>query len=178
WIAAGSADLPRLRDEIGPVRLVMMGSSFHWMNQDATLRDLYQMVEPGGGIVISSSTFGLWSDPTPWQETARQVIQRWLGERRRAGSGTYSVTHDRFETILARSPFVQLETYHLPRERTLDIEEIIGLLYSTSFCSPTLLGERREAFERDLRDGLRALDPSGHFQEDVSIGAYIARKEK
>lgn len=176
WIVAGSDDLDGLRDQIGPVRLATMGSSFHWMAQDKTLLDLFGMVQPGGGIVISSSTFGLWSGSMPWQQVVQAVIQRWLGELRRAGIGTYQEPSERFETIIARSPFAQMETYHLPRTRTLEVEQIIGLLYSTSFCSPAILGERRIGFEHDLRASLLELDPRGRFTEDVTIDAYLARK--
>lgn len=178
WIAGGSEDLPRLRQEIGALRLVVMGSSFHWMDQDQTLRDLYEMIEPGGGVVISSSSFNLWSGERPWQEVAKAIIQRWLGEERRAGSGNYRQPHDPFEAIIARSPFAGLETYHLPRRRTLDVEQIVGLVYSTSFCSPDILGERRAGFERDLREGLYALDRTGSFIDDITIGAYLTRKPR
>jgi len=106
----------------------------------------------------------------------KAVIQRWLGEDRRAGSGTYMEPPERHEVIIARSPFAGLETDYLDDHRTYDIDQIIGHLYSTSFCSPALLGEKREPFERDVRRTLHAINPDGQFSEDVSVEAFLAWK--
>jgi hypothetical protein len=38
---------------------------------------------------------------------------------------------------------------------------MLGNLYSTSFCSRRLLGDRVEEFERHLRAAVLAVEPSG-----------------
>lgn len=58
--------------------------------------------------------------------------------------------------------------------RAVTADEIVGYLYLTSYCSATLLGERRATFEADLRRTLRALSPDDHFTEDVALGAWLA----
>ena len=41
---------------------------------------------------------------------------------------------------------------------------MIGNLYSMSFCSRRVLGDRVDAFERDIREALLAAEPSGILQ--------------
>lgn len=173
WVAGSSADLPRLRPALGAFRLATLGSSFHWMDRDATLRDLDALIVPGGGIVIAGSP-SLWTVANDWQQAVKEVIQRWLGATRRAGSGTYSEPGERHERIIARSPFRRLETYRLTYQRVWDLDGIVGHLFSTSFCSPAVLGARRAAFERDLRATLSRLEPRGAFTEEVTLEALLA----
>ncbi len=175
WIEGGSADLEALQPRLGRFRLVTMGSSFHWMDREATSRALAGMVIPGGGIVVTGIG-SFWTGTNPWQRAVRAVIQRWLGGTRRAGGGTYAEPAERHEAVIARSPFGRLETYRLEYGRDWDIGGIVGHLYSTSFCSLAVLGARREGFEADLRRTLLAINPDGVFHEDVVLDALLAWK--
>jgi hypothetical protein len=54
---------------------------------------------------------------------------------------------------------------------------LIGNLYSMSFCSRRILGDRVNAFERDLRAAILAVEPSGELRgEPPQFFAYTARK--
>ena len=44
-------------------------------------------------------------------------------------------------------------------------DEIIASVYSLSWAAPHLFGDRRTAFEADLRELLRRSSPSGRFYE-------------
>jgi len=131
------------------------------------------MIVPSGGIVIVWTEF-LWNKTNEWTQAVKMVIQRWLGEERRAGSSTYVEPKERHEIVLARSPFKRGETYRFDYQRHWTSESLIGQLYSTSFSSVAVLGNRRESFEEDLRRTLLELDPSGEFTEDVVLEAYLA----
>ena len=87
------------------------------------------------------------------------------------GPGNLTMHHD---ALLARSAFARIEQYRLEYQLTWDIERIIGNLLSTSYCSPAVLGNLREPFERDLRAALLALNPEGVFTEDVVLKATLA----
>jgi SAM-dependent methyltransferase len=174
WLLGNDRDLARLAGEIGSLRLATMGRSFHWMAQDATLRDLDRMIEPGGGVVVMSDTEPIMHGAGKWQAAVREVIARWVGQERRAGSGVYRNPHDPFEVILARSPFARVETYDLPYRREIRLDDLPGYLYSTSFCSPAVLGDSREGFEADLRRTLLALEPSGVYPDEGAVGAWLA----
>lgn len=143
WVAGGSDDLPALRDRLGRFRLVAMGASFHWMDREATLRELDRLVEPGGGLVVAGAG-SFWTGTLPWQRAVKGVVQRWLGEERRAGSGTYTDPPERHEAVIARSAFRKIEMYRLNYQSRWDVDRIAGWLYSSSFCSLALLGDKRE----------------------------------
>lgn len=167
-VRGGSSDLDALLMRLGDFRLVTMGSSFHWMDRDATLASLSRMVTPGGGIVVASMG-SLWTNPAPWCATVKQTVQKWLGEERRAGSSTFHELADRHETVIDRSRFGPSRTHTQRYEQVWTIEGITGCLYSTSFCSPCLLGDRKDKFEEDLRESLTALNPEGRFVEEVTL---------
>lgn len=171
WLHGSDRDLQRLRPEIGSLRLALMGRSFHWMERDTLLRNLDELIEPGGGVVVVSDEERVWGGHEPWHETIRQAIHRWLGPQRRAGSGNYTVEHRPFDDTFAASPFSRIEHYFLTVERTPTIDEIVGYLYSTSFCSPAVLGEHQAAFEADLRQRLSAYD---RLTESIEYGAWLA----
>lgn len=170
----GSSDLPALLDNLGMFRLVTMGSSFHWMDRAATLEVLSRMVEPGGGIALASSG-SMWTDATLWCRAVKATVQRWLGEERRAGSSAYSVPAERHEDIIDRSRFGPHERHVIRYRREWTVDSITGYLYSTSFCSPRLLGDKRDDFERDLRETLLRLGPKGPFTEEVALEVLLGR---
>jgi ubiquinone/menaquinone biosynthesis C-methylase UbiE len=172
WIEGGSSDLEDMKNQLGIFRLVTIGSSFHWMDQEATLQTLATMIVPSGSIIIVGSS-SLWNNTNDWQQAVREVIQKWLGETRRAGNSTYVEPRERFENSIARSPFKRMEEYQLAHQLTWDIDSIMGHLYSTSFCSTVLLGDKRAAFEQDLRKTLLELNQDGIFKEDVLIKALF-----
>jgi len=178
WIQGRDRDLVELAGEIGPVRLATFGRAFHWMERDATLRALDRMIEPGGGVVVCSDAERIWSFSDGWQRATQEVIRRWLGDVRRAGSGTYNVRHRPFTETLEASAFSVVEVYSIEVERFPTLDDIIGYLYSTSFCSRHVLGEKQAAFEADLRETLLAINPDGRFSERLGFDAWLAMRAR
>jgi len=181
WLEGGSLDLERLRPQLEPLRLTVMGRSFHWMDGDATLQALGSMTVAGGGVVQCGEPCEIWTGQREWQVAVRDVIQRWLGEERRAGSSTYAASSDRVpwseRLLLSRSPFSRIEFHQYTHTRQLDIDGVVGYLYSMSFASPPVLGDRRDGFERDLRETLATIDAGGPFEETLVLDAYLAWKQ-
>ncbi len=180
WIEGGSLDLERLRDQLEPLRLTTIGRAFHWMDGDATLRALGAMTVDGGGVVQCGDPCSIWEGQRDWQVAVREVITRWLGEERRAGSSTFAASSDRIpwseSDILSRSPFSRVEFLRVAYTRLLDIDAVVGYLYSMSFSSHPVLGDRRAGFERDLREALAVVDDGGPFEEELVLDAYLAWK--
>lgn len=176
WLRGTAADLPHLYRQAGLFHAVTVGDAFHWMDRDATLRALDALVAPAGGVALATNGGSIWSGGASWHRVTREVIQRWLGPERRAGAGGYTPPPDRFEDSLARSPFRHTSTRRFSIERAWDLDRLVGLLYSTSFCSPRVLGNRREAFETDLRASLLALDPRGVYREVVAPEVWLGRR--
>jgi ubiquinone/menaquinone biosynthesis C-methylase UbiE len=176
WVEGGSHDLS---ESLGSFRLVTIGAAFHWMNRHEVIENLHKLVVADGGVVIVDS--GAASDTSnAWNKAVQAVICRWLGERRRAGTSYYEHPKERYEDIVARSSFSGPEIWrhqYLPKT-SVDIDGIIGNLYSTSYCSPAVLGEKKGPFERDLRETLLKLEPSGVFKgQPATVEAIMAWKD-
>ncbi|MEU3619004.1 methyltransferase domain-containing protein [Streptomyces sp. NPDC006872] len=108
WCQGDSAILPTMGLE--PVRLTVMGAAFHWMDGDQTLRDLDQLVEANGAVVLASGGAPGDIEPATWLQVIADVRTHYLGPERRAGSGTHSHPKERHQDVLARSPFSNVET--------------------------------------------------------------------
>jgi hypothetical protein len=153
---------------------VTAGSAFHWMDRALVLDRCRALLSPGGGIALVGFVGGtFWGSDVPWERAVVEVIRRWLGLERRAGSGTFRpADHPRHEEVLARSEYVDVQVGKISVPHVWEIDTLIGYLYSTSFCSPALLGANQAAFEDDLRQTLLDLHPSGRY-EQMLVAQYI-----
>jgi ubiquinone/menaquinone biosynthesis C-methylase UbiE len=170
-VEGSSYDLGTLH---GPFQLVVMGRSFHWMDRDATLRELDRIVALSGAVVL----FGDRQIATPGADWSRllhdlgmELVPDRMAQRRQSDPAW-----EPHETVLVRSPFPHLTLHGMTVARTLSADAIVGLAYFRSITSPEALGAQRETFERRLRDGLAELAPDGRFNEIVEIRALIARR--
>ncbi|WP_375792363.1 class I SAM-dependent methyltransferase [Streptomyces rhizosphaericus] len=110
WRRGDSTTL--LSMELEPVLLAVMGAAFHWMDRDQTLRDLDQLIEPDGAVVLASGGAPGDIEPAPWLQVITDVRTRYLGPARRAGSSTYTHPKEHHQDVLAHSPFSTVETAH------------------------------------------------------------------
>lgn len=161
--------------ELAPVRLVMFGSSLHWMDQDRVLGTSHRLLSDHGGIAIFGMP-GEWGGPEPWQQEATKVVKRWLGNERRAGSGMFAHPEERWEQVLERSPFVRIKRREYRFDHVWTAEAIIGFLYSTSFAARHLFGDATTAFEEEVRSALLHLNPEGTFREEIVAESLLAWK--
>lgn len=173
WIPGDSTTLNR---RYGSFKLVVMGRSFHWMDRDKILKKLFKLIESDGGIVIVYDMDYMFHTKIKWKKAVRDIIDKYLGQERRAGSGIYQYSKDRHETVIKRSPFKKFITKHYRVTRSWTPQSIIGHLYSTSFSSRAVLGKKRIAFEKDLKRQLHHLSPQRKFTEKIMVEAlYISK---
>jgi ubiquinone/menaquinone biosynthesis C-methylase UbiE len=177
WIIGESGDIPRISSHIHGIDLTVIARAFHWMDKEQILKDLYKITKLDGGIAIISDSGPRDGQMIPWKETIDQLVKKWLGEQRKAGTqGTYSHPTKRFETTLRESEFRDLEHADFNIERIWTIDQIIGYLYSTSSSSIPVLGESKEPFEAELRVRLKELDPTEQFREQVKVNVLMVWK--
>lgn len=167
WAVTAAEELPAT---LGPCQLVTIGSAFHWMDRDLVLERVQQVLKPGGGIALMGMQT-IWEAPEPWAQAVMATIRRWLGDERRAGAGLHQATrasaHRPFPELLTDAGFSDVERDEYRFTHRWELDQIIGYLYSTSYCRPDLLGERRPAFEADLRQALTALNAEGWFEQEI-----------
>lgn len=159
WVSGSSTELT---PDLGMFRLVTMGESFHWMDRRATLRALYELVDVDGGIAVLGRGGPLPMPPmTAWRATVVQVLRQYLGDVVLPWDREPIPPEELHQVVLRESNFTDLREHAEPFEVEWTIEAMIGNLYSMSFCNRDRLGSRADAFERDIRAAVLAVEPSG-----------------
>jgi SAM-dependent methyltransferase len=158
---------------MGPVRLTTMGRSFHWMDDDATLRRLRDVTEPGGGVAILDDHGWLTRGTEPWMASVHDAVGRYVDvpEQRAPAEVTYD---DPWDELLADCGFDDAEVRQFPLEREWTSDDVVGFLFSLSYCSPDVLGADRTALAADVRDCLAARG-GGPFHHETAVRVISGR---
>ena len=155
--------------------LVTICRAFHWLDQEATLARLDAQVAPDGAVAIFGDN-SLWNAGTGWARAVRGVVQDFLGEQRRADGGTFQ-HHDRpYSEILRESPFSRVEEHAVQVRRAWTADTVMGYLYSMSFATPGLFGERLAEFDAVARAVLARHSDGGQLIEDNEFLIRIGRR--
>ena len=160
-------------------RLITIGSAFHWMDRRHVMDWTYRALEVAGvlaivGTVRDEQVIAAKSAPPVPRSLIRDVVGRHLGPSRRAGSGFFQKPEERYEDLLDLSQFGHHCTVVLPGAPvTRTIDDVIGFLYSTSFASRRLFGDRIDKFDNELRRELLAVSPSGKFSANSDCTSIL-----
>ncbi len=157
----------------GPFRLATMGRSFHWMDRPATLASLDALLEPGGAVALFASRT---PNAAPWWDMAREIAGRHVPEGLTASRWRREPGWIPHEAVLLASPFAHVERYATIRRERIDLDHVVGRFFSMSSTSPKRLGDRRDAFERELRETLPSLARDGMFDGIVETQVILARR--
>lgn len=139
------------------VRLVTVGTAFHWFDQPATRREFARILTPGGRVAIFWNRRLDGQDGGPGADFARDYAAL-LGEY----TDYRQSTHRDHQTSAALEPFFGAppEEAHLPSEQRLDFEGLRNRLISASYAplpeSPRylpLVHALRCLFDRYAQDG-------------------------
>jgi SAM-dependent methyltransferase len=171
-LQGSSFDLPA---GLGPFRLAAMGRSFHWMDREQTLGVLDSLVEPGGALALFEDRH-----PDTVENRWRRILLA-VAERYGSGNAPHRKARNQADyrahvAVLLESPFCVLDVAGVVVVRDMTVDDIVGLAYSTSVSAHQELGDRREAFEAELRKELMALSPDGRFREIAEVRALVARR--
>jgi len=175
WTKSRAEDIT---NKLGHFDITTMGASFHWMDQDNVLANVYKLTNDRGGIILVSNTSSIHRnrENDEWKDVVLKTIEEYLGEKRRAGKGHFKETKDKYEDKLERSKFKVLKTFNDRYTQKWNIDSIIGFLYSTSYASRRFFGGRIEEFENELRANLLKLNKTGKFTETAVLEALLGQK--
>ncbi|MGH7916794.1 MAG: class I SAM-dependent methyltransferase [Candidatus Binataceae bacterium] len=166
----GSEDLDAA---LGSFAMAAMGRSFHWMDRDATLRKLNELIAPHGCVALLGER-ALDVRENSWKTVLNEAAKKWAPEQAQAREFRRGPAWEKNETVLSRSRFSRIERLGVAYSRETSLDELVGRAYSMSVTSPAVLGQNRAAFEHELRTGLSRLEPSGRFVESVEAEALLA----
>jgi SAM-dependent methyltransferase len=169
WIAAPAERIAELG--LAPVRLATFGQSFHWTDRDTVAEAVFDVLEPGGSIVLVLHDIGhgaapvLTAAPPIPHEALRDLVRRYLGQQDRAGAGLRPAFTEPSEAAIARSRFGTFRKLYAPGRADIvrDIDGVIDGYLSSSFAAPHQFGDELDAFVADARELLLAASPTGSF---------------
>jgi SAM-dependent methyltransferase len=184
WVQALAEDLPGAAP--GTYRVVTFGQSFWWTDEVHVAEAVYDMLEPGGALVlIMHKADGRTVPPSPGPPPVphaeiHSLVEKYLGSTRRAGHGAARVrARSADEDAIARTRFSGPRVIFAPGIPDLvrDTESVLSGYFSMSWSAPHLFGDRVEAFATEVRGVLRARSPEGVFWDwpgDTKV--ILARK--
>jgi ubiquinone/menaquinone biosynthesis C-methylase UbiE len=170
WIQGVAEDIPVL--EVAPCRAVTFGQSFHRVRRREVAELVFDVLEPGGSLVLISNAVVRRPQPeSPGypvipHDAIEELIITYLGEGTRNYLERWKVEPpERFEVALSQSSFRGSRTVHAPGRPDLirDIDAVVDNYFSMSYAAPRLFGDRRDAYEADLRRLLHEHSPAGLF---------------
>lgn len=183
WVQGLAEDISTLG--LGMFRLITFGQSFHWTHREHVAEMVFDHLEPGGFLAIITheprgrpQPEGPGHPPIP-HKAIGELIQRYLGPRRRAGQGVFVQSTEPHEDLLARTRFGSSHSVFCAGRDDIvqDIDGVLANYFSTSFAAPHLFRDRCARFEADFRAVLTTCSPSGLFWDwpgDTQI--LLARK--
>jgi SAM-dependent methyltransferase len=146
-------------------RLTTLAGAFHWMDRPRVLELLDTLIEPRGGVAITSRE-RRGCEPGDWWNELWKYVENFWGGYFPAGKGGVRPTLEFSNTeALERSPFANVREVHHPYEHRWRLEDLVGYVFSTSKACPGVLGERKPTFEAGLRNLFHSLSPEGVFFE-------------
>jgi ubiquinone/menaquinone biosynthesis C-methylase UbiE len=164
--------------EVGSAfHLITMGQSFHWMDQEVALNNLYELVSKGGGVVIVGTQLVKQAPKTTEKDQIiKQTITKYLGPARRAGSKLYTHPEKNYRELLSKSKFKNVEEKYYDIKIERSVEQLIGKLFSMSWASKKLLGEQASDFEHELSQKIYSISDGKKFVERIHFTMHMFSK--
>ena len=174
WRNLRAEDLPA---GLGQFRTAVFAQSFHWMDRHRVARAVHDMLDTDGAVVHVHATThrgmddtkGLAGSQPPYAEITR-LVQRYLGDERRAGQKTLPAgTPGDEDTVYRAAVFIGPERVIIP-QWTVDrsVDDVAASIYSLSSSAPHLFGKQLSAFDVELRALLNATSNGRDFSEQMS----------
>ncbi len=172
WVQGVAEDIAALN--LGACRAITFGQSFHRVRRLEVAEASYDLLAPGGSLVlISHHVDGRPRPADPGypevpHAAVRKLILDYLGD----GTRHYLATWDegqpaRFEDTLSQTRFGGSRTTYAPGRPDLirAVDTVVASYFSLSYAAPRWFGNRRTGFESDLRQLLLEYSPAGLFWE-------------
>ena len=174
WLRQRAEALPA---GLGSFRVVTFAASFHWMDRPRVASAVAAMLDPGGAVVqVDAPAYragelaaehrrGSLPFPPPPDDALDELRRRYLGSDRRAGRGIRNTSPGGEDQVFRQAGFLPAETVTVPDGRALErtADDVVATVFSLSSTAPHLFGDRREDYERDLRELLAEASPAGRF---------------
>jgi SAM-dependent methyltransferase len=159
--------------------LVAIGNAFHRMPRAYVAARVWRWLRPGSFLALLWGG-SPWEGPASWQQAMSATMSRWrarAGAEDRIPPGYDEMRRQRPDSSVLRDAGFQLAgSYQFAVSWTWTPEALIGFAYSTSVLSCAVLGDLAAGFEQDVRQEVRAAEPSGVLRQTITFGYELARR--
>jgi SAM-dependent methyltransferase len=162
------ATLEQVPDTAGPFDVITIGRALHWLPQESALRKLEVLVAADGRILICGSR----PDPerNEWEAIFDDMRRKYADDPEQS---RYKVDYDEW---FEPSCFRRMDEVSVNAVHEVSVEDLVYRALSMSNTSPEVLGERREAFEAEIRAALTPFAQAGRIREELVTRAAVFRR--
>lgn len=174
WIAGRAEDV----DARGSFELVTIGNAFHRLPRRVVAESARGWLVPGGHLALLWSN-SPWDGDHEWQRVMDETMRGWMEEvgatNRVPPDLDRHLAEQSHADVLAAAGFAIVGAFERAEPHEWTVERLTGFVFSTSVLSQPALGSHVEAFARDLRTRLLAVEPDDRCREEISFGCTLAR---
>lgn len=173
WVRARAEELT---PSFGEVRAATFAASFHWMDRPLVARLIRSLLGSDGAAVqvdapgyrcdaLAEAVSGDLPHPFPPDDAIDELRRRYLGPDTRAGQSVRNTSPSGENEVFIDAGFAPAVEVVVPDGRVLTrtVDDLVAQRFSSSPTAPHLFGDRIDDFERDLRQLLLDVSPTGRF---------------
>jgi SAM-dependent methyltransferase len=175
WMVGSDGDLAALDVLLGDrsVGALVIGNAIHLMDHARLFNSVYSLIRPGGGIALLANGTPLWQQDSPCSRALRAALEQWFDTKLTSMCGTDRASRRMYAAALRAAGYSDVtETVLREYADELDLQWVIGHLYSAIPQDQLPAPDRRAAFEQRIRD---AVGPATAFTEHVVVSALTGR---
>ncbi|MBR0858341.1 class I SAM-dependent methyltransferase [Bradyrhizobium liaoningense] len=164
-----------LPPDIGTFDIVTIGRALHWMDREATLARLEELVAYDGAIAICAS-FSATDGRNPWLDGYNEIRRRWSPAQLWEEAGRGSRIHRDLSAFFRGSSFQPTELVKVETNHLVGLHELAERTLTYSSSSRAALGENVEAMLRDVGKHLVPFHHAGAIAETIVSTAQIVKR--
>lgn len=171
WVLGSDEDLGSVRSLIGDGVLgaVTIGNAIHWMDHERLFTAVRPMLRSGGGLAVIANGTPLWQQDSEPSRALRRALELWLSTTLTSCCGTDRESRSVYAESMRAAGFDVTEIVS-EYSGELDLEHIVGGVYSAMSADQLPAPDRREAFAAHIAQALPKGEP---FVEIVRVAAMI-----
>ena len=160
--------------------LVTIGTAFHRLHRTRVAGLAMRWLRDGGHLALLWSSTPFDDSAIGWQEALTAVVVEWMRrldvEDRVPPDLESHIAEQPHVEVLANAGFEVVGHYEFAQPHDWTIEELVGLVYSTSLLPASSSETVRSSSKPTCAPGSTTIEPSGIFREAATFAYDLATK--
>jgi SAM-dependent methyltransferase len=175
WMIGSDRDLGALGALLGEgaIAAIVIGNAIHLMDHERLFAAARPLLRADGAVVVLANGMPLWQQASAESRAVRTTLEGWFETTLASMCGTDRASRQQYAAALTAAGFTRVEEVVLSEyEEELDLEYVVGHLYSAIPADQLPPPDQRPGFEERIR---QALHPELSFKEHVKVSALLGR---